>query len=83
MFGGTPRRVTEVQPIPTLALGAGYVGLGLALGFLGRGLKRTQAPDFLHDPLGFEFALQAFESAIDRLSFANNDFRHLCSLISG
>jgi hypothetical protein len=33
MFGGTPRRVTEVQPIPTLALGAGYVGLGLALHF--------------------------------------------------
>ena len=31
MFGGTPRRETQVQPIPTLALGAGFTGLAVAL----------------------------------------------------
>lgn len=31
MFGGTPRRVTEIQPIPTIALGAGLTGLAVGL----------------------------------------------------
>lgn len=31
MLGGTPRRVTEVQPVPTIALGLGVTGLAVGL----------------------------------------------------
>jgi hypothetical protein len=31
LLGGTPRRVTEIQPLPTIALGAAYTGLFMFL----------------------------------------------------
>jgi hypothetical protein len=59
-----------------LRFGALGVGLGLATRFLRRRFECAEPTDFVHDSLGVEFALQAFESAIDGLSFANDNFRH-------
>ena len=53
------------------------VDLRFALGFLRRSFKRAEAAHFVEDSLGFEFALQALEGAIDGLSFANDDFGHM------
>ena len=63
-----------------LRLRALRIGLRLALRLLCRGLVSAETTDLVHDSLGVEFALEAFESAIDRLSFANDDFRHVISL---
>jgi hypothetical protein len=59
-----------------LRFGALGVGLGLATRLLRRRFERAEPTDFVHDSLSVEFALQAFESAIDGLSFANDNFRH-------
>jgi hypothetical protein len=56
------------------------VGLGFATRLLGGRLKRPEASHFVHDSLGVELALEAFKSAVDRLSFANDYFRHVVSL---
>lgn len=64
-----------------LRLRALRVGLGLAARFLGRRLEGAQAAHFIHDALGFEFALQTLERAIDGLTFADDYFWH--GILSG
>ena len=60
-----------------LGLGAFGVRFGLAPRLLRRRFESAQPAHFVHDSLGVEFAFQAFESTIDGLSFANDDFRHV------
>jgi hypothetical protein len=40
-------------------------------------LESPQTTDFVHDPFGVELAFEPFESTINRLSFANDDFWHV------
>ena len=57
-------------------LGAFRVGLGLALGALGRSLEGAKTAHLLQDTLGVEFGLEALESAIDGFALTDNNFRH-------
>ena len=59
-----------------LHFGAFSVGLGFTTGFLGRRLKSAQATHFIHDSLGVQLRFQPLDRAVDRLSFANDDFGH-------
>ena len=52
------------------------VGSGLAAGPLERRLKGTKSTNFLKNPLGFEFVLEALESTIDGLSLFDDDLRN-------
>jgi hypothetical protein len=72
--GVKPERLGRVEA--ELGLGTLGIGLGLAPGFLRWRLESAQTTDFVHDALGIEFALETFESTVDRLSFANDNFRH-------
>jgi hypothetical protein len=53
------------------------VRLRLSPGLLRRRFKRAEPADFIHDSLRIKFALEPFQRAVDRLSFANYDFRHV------
>jgi len=44
---------------------------------LSRCLESPEPTYLVHDAFRIEFALKAFQSAIDRLPFANDDFWHL------
>jgi hypothetical protein len=56
------------------------IRLGFAPRFLGGRLKCAEASHFIHDSLRVELALEAFQSSVNRLSFANDYFRHVVSL---
>lgn len=45
--------------------------------FLCRCFEGAQTTHFVHDSFGVEFAFEPFESAINGLSFANDNFRHV------
>jgi len=51
-------------------------GTGFALGAFFRSLVRTQAADFFEDAIHFEAGLEAFESAVNGLAFADLNFGH-------
>ena len=48
----------------------------LAAMLLRRRFERAQPADFLKNALGVQLVLQAFQCAIDRFTFAHNDFWH-------
>jgi hypothetical protein len=78
-FGKRPFAVVTLgsRREPELRLGPLRIDTRLAAGFLRWRLEGSEAADFVHDPFSVEFALQAFESTINRLSFANDDFWHV------
>lgn len=49
---------------------------GFALGAFFRSLVRAQAADFFEDAVHFEAGLEAFESAVNGLAFADLNFGH-------
>ena len=51
-------------------------GLGLAFFALGQGFVLTAAAEFFEGAFSLDFGLEAFESAVDGLSFFNGDFWH-------
>ena len=49
---------------------------GFALFALGQGLVLTAAAEFFEGAFSLDLGLEAFESAVDGLSFFNGDFGH-------
>lgn len=52
-------------------------GTGLTLGALLRSFVSAQTADFFEDAFHLELGLQALQSAVDRLTFADLNFGHI------
>jgi hypothetical protein len=67
----------QIEMKTNFQLGALGVVLGLAAGPLGGRFEGAQSAHFFEDALLVELRFQALERAINGLSFANDDFRHI------